>query len=100
MSKARKFRELKQSIYEKANCYQTPNLMVYTQSLSEGGRGELPQAGIAVTKYLSTKEETLGKKENSKLFLLLLTSHLGLKQHLFTQVRKGVGTFKQSFQHQ
>lgn len=98
MSKVRKFRELKQSIYEKANCYQTPNLMASTQSLSGDGRGELPQAGIAVTKYLSTKEETLGKKENSKLFLLLLTSPF--KQHLFIRVRKGVGTFKPSFQHQ
>lgn len=70
--------------------------MVHTQRLSGGMK--LPQAGIAVTKYLSTKEETLGKKENSKLFLLLLTSHLGLKQHFFIGVRKGVGTFIQSFQ--
>lgn len=49
--------------------------MAYTQSLS-GGRGgvKLPQAGIAVTKYLSTKAETLRKKENFKQLLSLLTS--------------------------
>lgn len=39
-----------------------------------GAGGKLPQAEIAVTKYLSTEVEMLRKKENSKQLLLLLTS--------------------------